>query len=87
MDQHISAVREQNKTNKKYLVLLSVAGLLVNYLLAQLAIALKLPLYLDNIGSALAAALGGYLPGIIVGFMLAASLRPVKRSGKSGRRV
>ena len=29
---------------------------------------LKLPLFLDNIGSALTAALGGYIPGIVVGF-------------------
>ena len=33
-----------------------------------MAIWLKLPLYLDNIGSALAAALGGSVPGMAVGF-------------------
>ena len=51
-----------------YTTVLCVSGLLINYLLAHLATGLKLPLYLDNIGSALAAALGGYIPGIIVGF-------------------
>lgn len=51
-----------------YTTVLCVSGLLINYLLAHLATGLKLPLYLDNIGSALAAALGGFIPGIIVGF-------------------
>ena len=61
-------MRKQNDKSKIYLLILCAAGLLINYLLAHAAIRLKLPLYLDNIGSALAAALGGYLPGIIVGF-------------------
>jgi len=58
----------QRRANRRYLILLCTAGLLINYLLAHLATGLALPLYLDNIGSALTAALGGYLPGIIVGF-------------------
>ena len=48
---------------------LCAAGLFINFLGVQLARWLSLPLYLDNIGSALAAALGGYIPGIIVGFL------------------
>ena len=63
-----SKTREEQKVHRNYLLFLCAAGLLVNYLLAHLATGLKLPLYLDNIGSALAAALGGYIPGIIVGF-------------------
>ncbi|MBQ6504834.1 MAG: HD domain-containing protein [Flexilinea sp.] len=63
-----SKTREEQKNHRNYLLILCVAGLLVNYLLAHLATGLNLPLYLDNIGSALAAALGGYIPGIIVGF-------------------
>ena len=55
--------------SRKYLLLLCVGGLLINFVGVQLARALHLPLYLDNIGSALAAALGGYIPGIIVGFL------------------
>ena len=51
-----------------HLILLCVVGLAVNFLLARLPMALNLPLYLDNVGSALAAALGGYIPGIVVGF-------------------
>ena len=63
-----SKTREEQKNHRNYLLILCVAGLLVNYLLAHLATGLNLTLYLDNIGSALAAALGGYIPGIIVGF-------------------
>lgn len=62
-------VRKSSKSSKsRYLLFLSLAGLVVNYLLAHLATGLDLPLYLDNIGSALAAALGGYIPAIVVGF-------------------
>lgn len=49
--------------------LLCLGGLLINILGVRLALGLKLPLFLDNIGSVLAAALGGYIPGIIVGFL------------------
>ena len=54
---------------RRYLLILSAAGLLINILGVHLARRLSLPLYLDNIGSALAAALGGYIPGMIVGFL------------------
>ena len=49
--------------------LLCLGGLLINILGVRLALGLKLPLFLDNIGSVLTAALGGYIPGIIVGFL------------------
>ena len=65
-----SKAREEQKVHRKYLLILCAAGLFINFLLAHLATGLKLPLYLDNIGSALAAALGGYIPGIIVGFFI-----------------
>ncbi|MBR2698212.1 MAG: hypothetical protein IKE76_06420, partial [Clostridia bacterium] len=48
---------------------LCLGGLLINILGVHLARRFSLPLYLDNIGSALIAALGGYIPGIIVGFL------------------
>ena len=35
----------------------------------RIALGFHLPLFLDNIGSALAGALGGYVPGIVVGFL------------------
>ena len=68
MNNQIRARRLEQKTRRKYLLILCLVGLLINYLLAHLATGLHLPLYLDNIGSSLSAALGGYLPGIIVGF-------------------
>ena len=63
-----NSMHVQNRKRRKYAFILSVIGLLINILFAQLAKGLNLPLYLDNIGSAFAAALGGYIPGIIVGF-------------------
>ncbi|MBP5607834.1 MAG: HD domain-containing protein [Lachnospiraceae bacterium] len=41
---------------------------LINISINRLMGALGLPLYLDNIGTLLAATLGGYLPGIVVGY-------------------
>lgn len=35
----------------------------------QLALALELTLYLDNVGTILAAAAGGFLPAVVVGFL------------------
>ena len=60
---------QTKKTNRLYLLILCAIGLLINFLGVRLALGLNLPLYLDNIGSALAAALGGFVPGIIVGFL------------------
>ena len=68
MNSQNSAARAQARLRRKKAILLCVIGLLVNFLLAHMAKGLKLPLYLDNIGSALVAALGGYIPGIVVGF-------------------
>ena len=41
----------------------------INFVLSRTAGALGLPLYLDNIGTLLASILGGYLPGIFVGYL------------------
>ena len=43
-------------------------AILLNFAGAKLALALELPLFLDSIGTILAGALGGLLPGITVGF-------------------
>ena len=64
-----NSMHVQNRKGLKYAFILSGIGLAVNYLFAHLATGLHLPLYLDNIGSAMAAALGGYIPGIIAGFL------------------
>jgi response regulator RpfG family c-di-GMP phosphodiesterase len=42
---------------------------LINFILPRTASYFNLPLYLDNVGTLLAAVLGGYLPGIFVGYL------------------
>ncbi len=51
------------------ILLLSGCCLLLNVAGIQLVSALGLTLYLDNIGTILAAAAGGFLPGVAVGFL------------------
>ena len=60
----------ENWSNFKCIALLFEVGLLLNVIPAKLAIALGIPLYLDCIGTVLTAMLGGYLPAVIVGFLL-----------------
>lgn len=43
-------------------------GIALNILLSSVVSYFKLPLYLDTVGTVSAAMLGGYLPGVIVGF-------------------
>ena len=43
-------------------------GVYLNVLFCKLVSALGLPLYLDTIGTIIVASMGGYLPGVIVGF-------------------
>ena len=52
------------------LVLLCLIGTLINRLGSILAGALPLPLYLDCLGTVLVASLGGYIPGILVGYLI-----------------
>lgn len=52
-----------------FTVILCAVCLLINFLGVRIALALNLPLFLDIIGTTLASALGGYIPGIIVGFL------------------
>ena len=69
MNDQNTTVRDRRRARRISLLILSAISLLINYLLAHLATGLKLPLYLDNIGSGLVAAVGGYIPGIVVGFL------------------
>ena len=57
------------KNNRVFTALLCAVCLLINFGGVQLALHFQLPVFLDNIGTVLAAALGGYIPGIIVGFL------------------
>ena len=65
MNEHVKA------TTSRYspVFFLGLAGLLINLLGVRIALGFRLPLFLDNIGSALAAALGGFIPGITAGFL------------------
>ena len=47
---------------------LIVTALLANIIPAKIALALEIPVYMDNVGTLLAAMIGGTLPAVIVGF-------------------
>ena len=64
-----SKADQHNRGKNMVILLLCAGGLLINILGVRIALGLKLPLFLDSIGCALSAALGGYIPGIIVGFL------------------
>lgn len=49
-------------------VLLCLDGVILNLLLSALCTKLNLPIWLDTVGTVITAAMGGYLPGVIVGF-------------------
>lgn len=57
----------QKKQNMMALCI-CVVGVALNLLLGFIVSVMGLPLYLDTVGTVLVAVLGGYLPGVIVGF-------------------
>ena len=69
MQNQLQDSRAQQRTKRLYALILVAVCLLINVAGVKLVLALKLPLFLDNIGSALAAALGGSVPGMAVGFL------------------
>ena len=57
---------------KKYLafqIAFFAGAILINFVLPRVMTALGIPLYLDNVGTLLAAVLGGYVPGVVVGYL------------------
>ncbi len=50
-------------------ILICIASVGVNLILNAVVSALGLPIYLDTVGTIAAAVMGGYLPGIVVGFI------------------
>ena len=52
-----------------YAFLISFGGVLVNLILGYFMTFFDIPLYLDTIGSMIVAAMGGFLPGVLVGFV------------------
>ncbi|MBR6468864.1 MAG: hypothetical protein IKS84_00685, partial [Lachnospiraceae bacterium] len=68
----MSIHEESQPKNHRYLifqVLFFTGTVAINFILPRAAGRLSLPLYLDNVGTLLAAVLGGYLPGIMVGYL------------------
>ena len=61
-----------NFKSKKYLafqIAFFAGTVIINFILPRAATMFHIPLYLDNVGTLLAAILGGYLPGILVGYL------------------
>ena len=56
------------KRSNIFALIMCLMGVVINMALNSLVSAMDLPLYLDTVGTVLVAALGGYLPGVIVGF-------------------
>ena len=61
----------ETKARKYFLFQLAFFGaaVVINFVLPRTASYFHIPLYLDNVGTLLAAVLGGYLPGIFVGYL------------------
>ena len=68
MNKNSKAGAEYNRRSLLCALMLFAAGLLINTAGSKLALALQLPMFLDCVGTILASALGGYIPGIAVGF-------------------
>ena len=60
------------KGRSRYLIILCALSLLINIVGMVAAKSLGFPLYLDSIGTMTAAVLGGYMPGVLVGFLTCA---------------
>ncbi len=58
----------KNKLSIKYIIGLSIVGVIINLLFSLLVKFVEIPFYLDTIGTIVAGAVGGYLPGVLVGF-------------------
>lgn len=58
-----------NRKRNLNALLLCLAGVALNLLLWRIAALLSLPLYLDTVGTIAVAVMGGYLPGVLVGFV------------------
>ena len=60
-------VSDSNKIGARFRILLSLAGITVNVLLAFLMSSLGIDFFLDTIGTIVVAAVGGLFPGILTG--------------------
>ncbi len=65
----MSADNKNNTQSIKGMLVLSIISVALNMAGVVITAVFKLPLYLDTLGTICAAVFGGYLPGIIVGFV------------------
>ncbi len=68
MDTMSAGMAELRRRDRNTALLCAVC-ILINLCISWLASAFGLSLYLDSIGTILAAALGGILPGVVTGFV------------------
>ncbi|MBO4890813.1 MAG: HD domain-containing protein [Lachnospiraceae bacterium] len=61
----------EEKSNRYLLFQIAffAGAIAINFILPRTVSYFRLPLYMDNVGTLLAAVLGGYLPGIVVGYL------------------
>lgn len=69
MTENISNRRQISLRRVLELILVCMIGIAVNLLLSSMSTKLKLPFYLDSVGTIFAAAVGGTLPGVLVGLV------------------
>lgn len=62
-------MKENFLTRNLKAIFFCAAAVFINILLNRLVTVIGLPLFLDNVGTLLVAIMGGYLPGIIVGYV------------------
>lgn len=62
-------LKAKKRENLKWVILLCLVGWILNLTGAAIASEFHLPMYLDTIGTLLVSVVGGYLPGIAVGFL------------------
>lgn len=65
----LSTKKAQSKITPKYVIILTVAGIIINLIGTIIAMTFDLPLYLDAIGTVTAAAFGGFFPAVVAGFI------------------
>ena len=70
----LETVREKKDLSPRMrvlqLLLLCAVGILINFLGTKMVEVRNLPMYQDCLGTVLVAALGGYIPGIVVGYLI-----------------
>ena len=66
---NIQKTSAKNKSGLLKAILLVLIGLGINLLFSNLVKILNIPLYIDNVGIILTSILGGYIPGVAVGYL------------------